>query len=204
VTTGDAHGGPADRPAVRPVLEHTDLHHGKIWDLVSETVDLGDSQVVREFVDHPGAVAVIALDEDDRVLLLRQYRHPVRAELWEPPAGLRDVDGEPPHVTAARELGEEADLRADSWSLLAEFANSPGGSNEHILVYLARDLSEVPEADRYTREDEEAAMVPVWVPLDEAVEAVLAGRLRSPSAAVGILAAAASRDRGWRTLRPVD
>jgi len=203
VTTGDAHGGPADRPAVRPVLEHTDLHHGKIWDLVSETVDLGDSQVVREFVDHPGAVAVIALDEDDRVLLLQQYRHPVRAELWEPPAGLRDVDGEPPHVTAARELGEEADLRAGSWSLLAEFANSPGGSNEHILVYLARDLSEVPEADRYTREDEEAGMVPVWVPLDEAVEAVLAGRLRSPSAAVGILAAAASRDRGWRTLRPV-
>ncbi|HYQ73943.1 NUDIX hydrolase [Cellulomonas sp.] len=203
MTTGDAHGGPADRPAVRPVLEHTDLHHGKIWDLVSETVDLGDSQVVREFVDHPGAVAVIALDEDDRVLLLQQYRHPVRAELWEPPAGLRDVDGEPPHVTAARELGEEADLRAGSWSLLAEFANSPGGSNEHILVYLARDLSEVPEADRYTREDEEAGMVPVWVPLDEAVEAVLAGRLRSPSAAVGILAAAASRDRGWRTLRPV-
>lgn len=203
MTTGVAHGGPADRPAVRPVLEHTDLHHGKIWDLVSETVDLGDSQVVREFVDHPGAVAVIALDEDDRVLLLQQYRHPVRAELWEPPAGLRDVDGEPPHVTAARELGEEADLRAGSWSLLAEFANSPGGSNEHILVYLARDLSEVPEADRYTREDEEAGMVPVWVPLDEAVEAVLAGRLRSPSAAVGILAAAASRDRGWRTLRPV-
>lgn len=204
MTTAETHGGPADRPAERPVLEHTDLHHGKIWDLVSETVDLGDSQVVREFVDHPGAVAVIALDEDDRVLLLQQYRHPVRAELWEPPAGLRDVDGEPPHVTAARELGEEADLRADSWSLLAEFANSPGGSNEHILVYLARGLSEVPEADRFTREDEEAAMVPVWVPLDDAVEAVLAGRLRSPSAAVGILAAAASRDRGWRTLRPVD
>lgn len=201
--TTDAQGGPADRPAARPVLEHTDLHHGKIWDLVSETVDLGDSQVVREFVDHPGAVAVIALDEDDRVLLLQQYRHPVRAELWEPPAGLRDVDGEPPHVTAARELGEEADLRAGSWSLLAEFANSPGGSNEHILVYLARDLSEVPEADRFTREDEEAGMVPIWVPLDEAVEAVLAGRLRSPSASVGILAAAASRDRGWRTLRPV-
>ncbi len=80
-----------------------DLHHGKIWDLVSETVDLGESQVVREFVDHPGAVAVIALDEDDRVLLLRQYRHPVRAELWEPPAGLRDVDGEPPHVTVTNE-----------------------------------------------------------------------------------------------------
>jgi ADP-ribose pyrophosphatase len=185
------------------VLEHTDLHHGKIWDLVSETVDLGETQVVREFVDHPGAVAVIALDDQGRVLLIQQYRHPVRMELWEPPAGLRDVDGEPPHVTAARELEEEADLRAGTWHLLAQFRNSPGGSNEEILVYLARDVSEVPEAERFTREDEEAGIVPRWVPLDEAVDAVLAGRITSPSAAVGVLAAAASRDRGWATLRPV-
>ncbi|WP_454049014.1 NUDIX domain-containing protein [Cellulomonas sp. Marseille-Q8402] len=202
MTTGEQ-GGPADRPAPRPVLEHTDLHHGKIWDLVSETVDLGDSQVVREFVDHPGAVAVIALDDQERVLLIQQYRHPVRSELWEPPAGLRDVEGEPPHVTAARELEEEADLRAGTWHLLAEFYNSPGGSDEQILVYLARDVSEVPESERFTREDEEAGIVPRWVPLDEAVEAVLAGRIQSPSAAVGVLAAAASRDRGWSTLRPV-
>lgn len=202
--TTEQQGGPADRPAPRPVLEHTDLHHGKIWDLVSETVDLGESQVVREFVDHPGAVAVIALDDQDRVLLIQQYRHPVRMELWEPPAGLRDVDGEPPHVTAARELEEEADLRAGTWHLLAQFRNSPGGSNEEILVYLARDVSEVPDAERFTREDEEAGIVPRWVPLDEAVDAVLAGRITSPSAAVGVLAAAASRDRGWSTLRPVD
>lgn len=202
MTTGQQ-GGPVDRPAPRPVLAHTDLHHGKIWDLVSETVDLGESQVVREFVDHPGAVAVIALDEQGRVLLIQQYRHPVLMELWEPPAGLRDVDGEPPHVTAARELAEEADLRAGTWHLLAQFRNSPGGSNEEILVYLARDVSEVPEAERFTREDEEAGIVPLWVPLDEAVDAVLAGRITSPSAAVGVLAAAASRDRGWATLRPV-
>jgi ADP-ribose pyrophosphatase len=202
VTTGQQ-GGPVDRSAPRPVLEHTDLHHGKIWDLVSETVDLGGSRVVREFVDHPGAVAVIALDDQGRVLLIQQYRHPVRMELWEPPAGLRDVDGEPPHVTAARELEEEADLRAGTWHLLAQFRNSPGGSNEEILVYLARDVSEVPEAERFTREDEEAGIVPRWVPLDEAVDAVLAGRITSPSAAVGVLAAAASRDRGWATLRPV-
>lgn len=203
MTTGQQ-GGPVDRSAPRPVLEHTDLHRGKIWDLVSETVDLGDSRVVREFVDHPGAVAVIALDDQGRVLLIQQYRHPVRMELWEPPAGLRDVDGEPPHVTAARELEEEADLRAGTWHLLAQFRNSPGGSNEEILVYLARDVSEVPEAERFTREDEEAGIVPRWVPLDEAVDAVLAGRITSPSAAVGVLAAAASRDRGWSTLRPVD
>lgn len=198
-----AQGGPADRSAPRPVVAHTDLHRGKIWNLVSETVDLGESQVVREFVDHPGAVAVIALDDAGRVLLLRQYRHPVRAELWEPPAGLRDVDGEPPHVTAARELAEEADLRAATWHLLTEFATTPGGSNERIAVYLARDVSEVPEAERFVREEEEAEMVPLWVPLDEAVDAVLAGRLHSPSAVVGILAAAAARDRGWSTLRPV-
>jgi len=198
-----AQGGPADRSAPRPVVARTDLHHGKIWDLVSETVDLGESQVVREFLDHPGAVAVIALDDADRVLLLRQYRHPVRAELWEPPAGLRDVEGEPPHVTAARELEEEADLRAATWHLLAEFATTPGRSNERIAVYLARDVSEVPDAERFVREEEEAEMVPAWVPLDEAVDAVLAGRLHSPSAVVGILAAAAARDRGWSTLRPL-
>lgn len=196
-------GGPADRPAPRPVLEHTDLHHGKIWDLVSETVDLGEAQVVREFVDHPGAVAVIALDAEGRVLLLKQYRHPVRSELWEPPAGLRDVDGEPPHVTAARELAEEADLRAAIWHVLTEFATSPGGSTERIVVYLARDLSEVPESERFDREEEEAEMEPLWLALDDAVGAVLAGRLHSPSAVVGILAAAAARDRGWATLRAV-
>ncbi|HEY0214794.1 MAG TPA: NUDIX hydrolase [Cellulomonas sp.] len=196
-------GGPVDRSAPRPVLEHTDLHHGRVWDLVSETADLGESQVVREFIAHPGAVAVIALDEAGRVLLLQQYRHPVRSELWEPPAGLRDVDGEAPHLTAARELAEEADLRAATWHLLAEFYTTPGGSDEQILVYLARDVSMVPEDERFTREDEEAGMVPLWVPLDEAVEAVLAGRLHSPSAVVGVLAAAAARDRGWSTVREV-
>jgi ADP-ribose pyrophosphatase len=199
----DVVGGPVDPPPPRPVLAHTDLHHGKIWDLVSETVDLGVSQVVREYIAHPGAVAVIALDAQDRVLLLQQYRHPVRAELWEPPAGLRDVDGEAPHLTAARELAEEADLRAGTWHLLAEFFTTPGGSDEQILVYLARDVQPVPEDERFVREDEEAGMVPLWVPLDEAVEAVLAGRLHSPSAVVGVLAAAAARDRGWTTLREV-
>jgi 8-oxo-dGDP phosphatase len=194
---------PTDLPEPRPVLEHELLHHGKIWDLVSEQVDLGESQVVREFLDHPGAVAIIALDAQERVLLLRQYRHPVRSELWEPPAGLRDVEGEAPVLAAALELAEEADLRAGRWHLLTEFFTTPGGSNERIAVYLARDLSPVPEDERFTREDEEAGMVPIWVPLDDAVDAVLTGRLLSPSATVGILAAAAARDRGWMTLREV-
>ncbi len=192
----------ADRPARHPVEERTVVHAGRIWDTVSETVRLPARAVVREFVHHPGAVAVIALDEQDRVLLLRQYRHPVRAELWEAPAGLLDVDGEPPVRAAARELAEEADLRADRWDLLVDFFSTPGGSDERIRVYLARQLSVVPDDERFVREDEEADLVPAWVPLDDAVRAVLDGRLHSPTAVAGVLAAAAARRRGWTTLRP--
>jgi 8-oxo-dGTP pyrophosphatase MutT (NUDIX family) len=193
----------ADRSAARPVVRHEVLHAGKIFDLVGDVVDLGESQVLREYVAHPGAVAVIALDDDDRVLLLSQYRHPVRSELWEPPAGLRDVPDEELVLAAARELAEEADLVAGSWWRLVDFFTTPGGSDERIRVFLARDLRPVAAADRYTRTDEEASMVPVWVPLDEAVDAALAGRLHSPTAVTGVLAAAAARSRGWSTLEPV-
>ncbi len=199
-----APAGLTDRHAPRPVTEHTQIHAGKVWDVVGDVVDLGPTQVLREYVAHPGAVAVIALDEHDRVLLLSQYRHPVRTELWEPPAGLLDVAGEPLVSAAARELGEEADLRAGSWSVLVDYFSSPGGSDERIVIFLARDLSPVPDDERFVREDEEADMVPVWVPLDEAVTAVLGGRLHSPTAVLGVLAAAAARDRGWSTLRPAD
>ncbi|GEN79172.1 NUDIX domain-containing protein [Actinotalea fermentans] len=196
---------PADVPGERPVLTSDVVHRGLVWDVVRETVELGPYRtVVREYVRHPGAVAVIALDDDDRVLLLRQYRHPAGAELWEPPAGLLDVPGEDPVAAARRELAEEADLTASQWWLLAEYLTSPGGSDESLRVYLARGLAEVPAAERHHREDEEADMEPVWVPLDDAVTAVLAGRLRNPSTAVGVLAAASCRARGWTDLRPVD
>lgn len=193
---------PSDHLAARPVTEHTLIHAGRIWDIVSDVVDLGPTQVLREYVDHPGAVAIIAIDELDRVLLVSQYRHPVRSELWEPPAGLLDVAGEPPVVAAARELAEEADLRADTWHVLVDFYTTPGGSSERIEIFLARGLHEVPEGERHVRIHEEADMVPVWVPLDDAVDAVLAGRLHSPTAVVGVLAAARARERGWDELRP--
>ena len=193
----------ADVSALRSVLSHDVIHEGRIFDLVGDVVDLGESQVLREYVAHPGAVAVIALDDDDRVLLLSQYRHPVRSVLWEPPAGLLDVAGEDPLVAAARELAEEADLRAGSWWRLVEFCTSPGGSDERIVVFLARDLSAVADADLYARADEEADMVPRWVPLDEAVAAALDGRLHSPTAVTGVLAAAAARASGWSSLVPV-
>ena len=192
---------PHDEAAARPVVAHEMLHHGRVFDLVADQVDLGGpTPVVREYVAHPGAVAVIALDDDDRVLLLSQYRHPARRELWEPPAGLLDVPGEPEVQAARRELAEEADLVAGSWWRLVEFFSSPGGSNERITVFLARGLGPVAEADRHERLDEEAGMVPVWVPLEEAVVAVLAGALQSPTAVAGILAAAAAKARGWAAL----
>ncbi|WP_265523635.1 NUDIX domain-containing protein [Oerskovia flava] len=193
-----------DEAVDRPVSASTTVHDGRIFALRSETVDLGaGGQVTREFLDHPGAVAIVALDDEERVLLLRQYRHPVRRELWEPPAGLLDVDGEDAQAAAARELAEEADLRAARWDVLVDYLTTPGGSNEAIRVFLARDLSLVPEGERHVREAEEIGMEARWVPLDEAVTAVLGGDVHNPSAVVGILAAAAARSAGWATLRPV-
>ncbi len=195
---------PRDVPAPRPVVGRTLLHEGMIWDVVRDTIDLGPSGTVRrEYVRHPGAVAVLAIDEQDRVLLLRQYRHPVGRELWEPPAGLLDVDGEDLVTAAARELAEEADLLAGSWWHLVDYFTTPGGSDECIRVFVARDLSPVPSDERHVREAEEREIVPQWVPLDEAVGAILAGDLANPSTLVGVLAAAAARARGWTDLTQV-
>ena len=200
-------GGPlADRIESRPVVGSEVVHHGMVWDVVRERVDLGGDagEVTREFVDHPGAVAIVALDEQDRLVLVQQYRHPVRAFLWEVPAGLLDVDGEDPWRAAARELHEEADLVAQQWHVLVDYFTSPGGMNEALRVYLARGLSQVPDGHRHEREGEEHGMPVRWVGLDEALAAVLAGRVHNTSAVVGILAAHAARAQGWATLRPYD
>lgn len=189
----------------RPVLASEIVHAGLIWDVVRDTVDLGQGGVVRrEYLRHTGAVAVMALDDDGRILVIRQYRHPVGMELWELPAGLLDVSGEDPLDAARRELGEEADLRAARWDVLIDWFNSPGGTSEALRLYLARDVSPVPEAERHVREAEEHGMPVRWVTLDDARNDVLAGRLHNPSLVVGVLAACAARDTGWATLRPAD
>ncbi|WP_435735731.1 NUDIX hydrolase [Cellulosimicrobium sp. PMB13] len=193
-----------DSLAPRPVSETSVVHAGRVFDLRSDVVELGDGPVTREYLDHPGAVAVVVLDDDDRVLLLRQYRHPVRRELWEPPAGLLDVDGEDAQLAGARELAEEADLRAARWDVLVDYYTTPGGSNEALRVFLARDLAPVPDGERFAREAEELDMELRWVPLDDAVAAVLRGDVHNPSAVVGLLAASAARAAGWSTLRPAD
>lgn len=183
------------RPGVSDRAREVDVHDrhtafdGAIWSVQRETFELGEDRLTREFVDHPGAVAVVALDEENRVCLIRQYRHPVRAELWEIPAGLLDVAGESLEDAARRELAEEADLRAEDWSVLIDHYPTPGSSSESIRIFLARGLHEVPEEERHQREAEEAHMVRRWVDLDELVRAALNGGLRNANTLIGVMAA---------------
>ncbi|OJX70925.1 MAG: ADP-ribose pyrophosphatase [Micrococcales bacterium 73-13] len=192
----------ADEPFEPEVLETSLAYRGRVWDVREESFRYRDGVLRRHFMDHPGAVAVLALDDEDRACLIRQYRHPVRLREWELPAGLMDVAGEPPLATAQRELAEEVDLRAARWSLLADFANSPGGSNEVVRVFLARGLA--PTGTTFPRAAEEADLLLRWVPLDEAVDAVRAGRVQNAITAVAVLSAAVERARGWSGLRDAE
>jgi len=174
-----------------PVSASAVLAKGKIVTLRQDEVRLPDGEnVIREVVEHPGAVAVVAIDAADRVLMIRQYRHPVGGLLWELPAGLRDVDGEPPLETARRELLEEAGYQASEWHELMDYLSSPGISTERVRVYLARGLTVVPAGQReYVRQHEEAYLTVAWVPLAEAVQAVVEGAFTNGVAIVGILSA---------------
>ena len=158
----------------------------------------------RDYMAHIGAVGAVALDDDDRVVLVQQYRHPIGARLWELPAGLIDVAGENLVDAAARELAEEADLTAARYDLLIDLHTSPGFTDEIIRLFLARDLSPVPDAERHERTDEEADLEVSWVDLDEAVAMVFRGEITNAAAVGGLLAAARAREEGWATLRPVD
>ncbi|SNR86784.1 NUDIX domain-containing protein [Blastococcus mobilis] len=193
-----------DRPHEFRVLASETLFEGHVISLRRDTVAMpGGGDSVREIVTHPGAVAVVALDDQDRVVLLRQYRHPVATHLWELPAGLRDENGEPPLRTAQRELAEEALLAAGRWSLLTSVYNSPGFSDELVLIYLAEELSDAVRPDGFVVEHEEADMTVERVPLAEAVQRVFDGDIRNSSAVVGVLAAAQVRNSAPR-LRPAD
>jgi 8-oxo-dGDP phosphatase len=189
-----------------PVVSSAELARGAIVAIRTDTVKMpGGGLAPRQVIEHPGAVAVLALDQAGRVLLIRQYRHPAGALLWEIPAGLRDVAGEPPLVTAERELLEETGYRAAQWHVLADYFSSPGITNERLRIYLARGLTRVPESERsYVPEHEEAHLVVAWLPLDAAVARFLAGDLHNGVAAVGILAAYAARMDGFAALRGPD
>ncbi len=175
------------------------------WSVVTDRVELDPATSVdRDVVVHPGAVGIVALDQDDQVVVLRQYRHPVAAHLWEIPAGLLDEPGESPWSTAQRELVEEAGLLAAEWHTLIDLYSSPGMSSETIRVFLARGLSDVDPADRPPRTDEERDLVVARVDLADLVQRVLAGHIHNSLAVAGLLAAAESRRAGWGTLLPPD
>ena len=184
-----------DSPADLPVQSSEKVLTTPIFDAVKDSFTFGErgETLRRVYLKHLSAVAVLAVDEQDRVLLINQYRHPVRMKLWEIPAGLLDVDGEPMLEGAQRELVEEADLQAQTWSTLLDFYTTPGANNEAIRIYLAEGLTEIPEAERHVREAEEAEITTAWLPLSEAVQAVLSGQIHNPSAANGILALHAVR-----------
>jgi 8-oxo-dGDP phosphatase len=177
------------------------LHTGKIFALRRDRVRMpGGNEVIREVVEHFGAVAVVAMDDDGSVPMVYQYRHAFGRRLWELPAGLLDVHGEAAHLTAARELQEEAGLQARTWRVLVDLDSTPGFSDESVRVYLATGLTQV---DRPEAHDEEADMTLHWYPLADAARKVLNGEIVNAIAVAGILAAQAVTT-GFAQPRPVD
>lgn len=191
-----------------PVVESETVHRtGRVISVRRDVLapPNGGVEFTRDVVEHPGAVAILALDDDERVLMVAQYRHPVGHRLLEVPAGLLDVPGEPLHEAAARELYEEGHVQAAEWRILADVFATPGMSDESVRIYLARALTDVPDGQRHNGEDEEADMPVVWAPLADAVEAVLAGRIHNGITCTAILATWASRNGdGYDSLRKVD
>lgn len=162
---------------------------GRISNFVSDevTTPTGDA-ITREYITHPGAVAVIALDDDDRVAVVTQYRHPAGFRFIEPPAGLLDVVDEDPLLAAQRELAEEAELAATDWRVLVDVFTSPGCNQESIRVFLARGLTKVGRPDGFELAGEEAHMELRWAPLSELVSAIYAGAVQNPTMVMGTLA----------------
>jgi len=185
-----------------PILSSEVVFEGAIWNVRRDRFVYGDNEIAREYVDHTGAVAVLVLDDDDRVCLIKQYRHPIAIREWELPAGLLDFEGETALAAAQRELAEEVDLVAADWAVLSDFHTSPGGNNEALRVYLARTVTAAAEV--FARTDEESDIETRWVPLDDVVDAVLDRRLQNSILAVAALSAFASKAKGWSTLAPAD
>ena len=176
------------------------IYVGKIFALRADEVRMPHDNIARrEVVEHYGAVAVVALGDDESVMLVYQYRHPLGRRLWELPAGLLDLGGEPPHLTAARELKEEAGLAASQWRTLVDLDSAPGFSDESVRVYLATGLTDVGRPEAH---DEEADLTLRWIGLDEAVQMVMSGEIVNSIAVSGLLAARTLTDPA--TLRPVD
>jgi 8-oxo-dGDP phosphatase len=186
---------PGDTPESWPVEESTDLFRDE-WvmalraDRIRRPDDPGGEAFRRLVLEHPGAAVVVALDDEDRVFCLRQYRHAAGRRFVELPAGLCDADGEDPLEVARRELREEAGLEAGEWVELTSTYSSPGISSELMHFYLARNLATADRGD-FVPEHEEADMETLWVDFEELHAAVLDGRLRDAPIVLAVLLVAA-------------
>ncbi len=182
------------------VAESETLYVGKIFALRADVVRMpGGGTARREIIEHYGAVAVVAIDDEGRIVLVFQYRHAFGRRLWELPAGLLDAGGEAPQVSAARELAEEAGLQARTWRTLVDLDTAPGFSDESVRVFLATGLSDVPRPEVH---DEEADLTVHRFALDDAVAKVYSGEIVNSLAVAGILAVHAMPSLG--SLRAVD
>lgn len=185
------------------ILSSRIVFEGRIVSVRQDEVQMSDSSTGRrDVVVHPGAVGVIALDEQDRVVMIRQFRHPVRSYLWEVPAGLKDVADEPLVETARRELLEEAGIVASRWDRLLDLYASPGGSSEEVTIFLARELSLAERPADFALSAEELDLEVCRVPLADALIAVQQGRVRNSLAVAGVLATVLAREANWQGLRP--
>ena len=195
-----------DVPESWPVLAHEVKATGRVQNFVEETIETPTGEtMVRQWITHTGAVAVMALDEQGRIAVVHQYRHPVGMRLVEPPAGILDLAGEPSVEAAKRELAEEAQLAASDWRVLVDIFTSPGGLQEPVRIFLARGLSSAEAPEGFVLEGEETDMGLHWLPLDELVELVFAGRVQSPTMVSGTLALALAIEQGrLDALRPAD
>jgi ADP-ribose pyrophosphatase len=183
----------ADEPFEAEITNSEVVFNGAVWDIRRDTLDYNGHEMRREYMAHTGAVAIYAENEAGRVLVIQQYRHPVRLRDWELPAGLLDKPGEEPLEAAKRELAEEADLEADDWEPLVTFNSTPGGSDERLYVFRARGVRETSEP--FEREAEEADIVKQWVPRSEIVEGALSGNLTNSILILSALAVDA-KERG--------
>jgi 8-oxo-dGTP pyrophosphatase MutT (NUDIX family) len=184
-------GGPAPASEVFRVVERTTLCEAGFLTVERRRVAGPDGdEFDRHVVLHPGAVVVVPVDAEGNALLVRQYRVAAGRDLLEVPAGKRDVPGEPPDVTAARELEEEIGRRAGRLRLLCEFYNSPGFTDEYTYVFLATDLE---ECERAAVSAEEAAMTIEAVPLSRIDDLIASGELLDGKSIIGLLLARSAR-----------
>lgn len=187
------------------VLGSETVFDGRVVKVRRDQVRMSDgSSAEREVIEHPGAVAIVALDDDGKVVIVNQYRHPVGGRMDELPAGLLDVKGESALEGAKRELAEEAGLSAEQWDVLLDLHTSPGITSEAVRVYLARELAPIEGKGGFEPEHEELTMHVDREPLASAVRRALAGGMTNSIAVAGVLAAIHGRATGWRDLRPAD